>query len=98
MREDFLYNALGLAIALALSKDAKITNCNYVLAMGIDDVIDEGYTKEEIRDFILAFDYSLINKNITEAQKKSIQEDLLEILDYKYSSYLEQEEKSYIKK
>ena len=90
------FNMIGFMGALSINGgNTSMSNDQYDkhlfdIAMGIDDLIEAGYTKEEIKDVIMKTDFTSKCPTLTKEEVKSLRIEALEILESKYESYLSQ--------
>ena len=96
MSDKNFYNMMGFAMTLSIANGKTIRDseeydrCIFSIAMGIDDLIEAGYTKEEIKDLIMETDPTTKYPTLTKEDVKSLRIEALEILDSKYDQYIDQ--------
>ncbi len=103
---NIIYKFLSLSLALATTDETymdmymftneKLTNYSVSIIIEIDNLLNEGYTKEEITEMINKTNFADQDPELTKDEANLIKNDALRILDIRHKLYLE--EKDNIKK
>lgn len=113
MVEDTIYRLLSLPLTLAsfaspynesfedllMLENEKIMSYSVSLVGEIDDLINKGYTKEEIKDLIIKCEFTKNDPQLTNEEGEYLRRYSLKLLNIRYDLYLEEKESNnYTKK
>ena len=73
--------------------DEKLMGYSVSLVIEIDDLIDKGYNKEEIRDMINDSDFRKNDKELTEEEASYLKKEAYKLLNIRYNIYEEEKDK-----
>ena len=104
MVEEEIYKLLSMAMGLGCSNDIysdyfmfnneKMMGYSVSLVMEIDELLDIGYTKEEIIKIIMECDFTANDPELTEKEAEYLRKYSLRMLDVRYNLYVEEKEKN----
>ena len=75
----------------------KLMSYSISLVVEIDDLIDEGYSYDEIKEFIRTCDFKKNDKDLTEEEENYLRMDAYRILKIRYNIYNEDKEEERVK-
>ena len=78
--------------------DEKLMSYSISLVGEIDDLIEEGYTKEEITEIIMKNDFRINHPELTKEEAEVLRKDALRILNIRYRIHMEEKDEGIIKK
>lgn len=78
--------------------DEKLMSYSISLVGEIDDLIEEGYTKEEITEIIMKNDFRINHPELTKEEAEFLRKDALRILNIRYRIHMEEKDEGIIKK
>ena len=101
---DTIYKLLALSMTLGKIGDVyndyyiysneKLMGYSVSLVMEIDELLDNGYTKDEITDLIMGTDYTNIDPELTGEEGEYLRKYSLKMLDVRYRLYMEDKKNS----
>ena len=98
----FLMNALSLINGnyddFLITGDDKLLGYSMELLLEIQELIEEGYTKDEIRGMIIQTNFRKNDNNISEWEEEMLKKDALFILDIRYEIWLKNKHEKKLKK
>lgn len=68
----------------------KLIGYSVSVVMEIDELLDKGYSKEEITSLIMRCDYTVRDQNLTKEEGECLRKYSLKMLDIRYKLYLEE--------
>lgn len=102
MKNDDIYKLLALTMSLGQMNDIysdyfmfsneKLMGYSVSLVMEIDELLDKGYTKEEITKIIVECDFVTSDSELTKDEAEYLRNYSLRMLDIRYKLYLEEKE------
>lgn len=104
MVEDSIYKLLTLPMMFTKMNDAytdyfmfnneKLRGYSVSLVIEIDELLDNGYSKEEIANLIMETDYTKSDPNLTKEEGEYLRKYSLRMLDVRYKLYIEDKKNS----
>lgn len=75
----------------------KLMSYSVTLVMEIDGLIEDGYSYDEIKNFIKTCDFKKNDKELTDEEEKYLRMDAYRILKIRYNIYEEEKEEQRVK-
>ena len=72
-----------------MESNEKVMGHIFVLTSEINELLEQGYSKEEIQDLIINCNYKQKDESLTDEECKYLKNEALKILDIRYRIYLE---------
>ncbi len=103
MREEEISKLLAFAMSLGsinnkysdyfMFSDEKLMGYSVSLVMEIDELLEKGYTKEEITKIIIECDFMANDSELTKEEAEYLRNYALRMLPIRYELYLKEKEK-----
>ena len=78
---------------MLLFYDEKLMSYQVSLVMDIDELLDRGYSKEEIINIIISCNFMENDPELSEKEAEYLRKEALRLLDIRYKLYLEEKNK-----
>ncbi len=100
MAEESIYKLLSSTMLLGnpnnlfndyyMLNSEKLIGHSVSIVMEIDELLNKGYTKEEITSLIMRCNYTIIDQDLTEEEGECLRNYSLRMLDIRYKLYFEE--------
>ena len=110
MNKDLISRTLALMMTLNVMNDSEYANLmtmyyseklmgyHVSLVIEIDDLLDEGYAYDEIKEFIKTCDFKKNDPELTEQEAEYLRMEAYRLLDIRYKLYMDEKKQEKTKK